>query len=125
MLKSILVISAGGAVGCVVRWLLSARFNGVLAAIPLGTLLANLAGCYLIGLAIAYLGTRPMLAPEWRLFLVTGFLGGLTTFSTFSAEVVTLLQSGRLMWAFGALALHVMGGLLMTFLGITTVMLSR
>jgi CrcB protein len=104
---------------------LSARFNGVLAAIPLGTLLANLAGCYLIGLAIAYLGTRPMLAPEWRLFLVTGFLGGLTTFSTFSAEVVTLLQSGRLMWAFGALALHVMGGLLMTFLGITTVMLSR
>ncbi|HTH45033.1 MAG TPA: fluoride efflux transporter CrcB [Oxalicibacterium sp.] len=125
MLKSILVISAGGAIGCIARWLLSARLNSVFAAIPLGTLVANLVGCYLIGLAIAYMGTRPALAPEWRLFVVTGMLGGLTTFSTFSAEVVTLLQAGRISWAFAMLALHVLGGLVMTFLGIASVMLTR
>ncbi|HEX2603673.1 MAG TPA: fluoride efflux transporter CrcB [Oxalicibacterium sp.] len=124
MLKSILVISAGGTIGCLARWLLGTRFNAVLASVPLGTLIANLAGCYMIGLAIAYLGARPMLAPEWRLFIVTGFLGGLTTFSSFSAEVVTLLQSGRMMWAFATLSLHVVGGLLMTFLGIATVTLT-
>jgi CrcB protein len=124
MLKSILVISAGGAVGCIARWVLSARLNGLFTSIPFGTLVANLAGCYMIGLAIAFLGARPMLAPEWRLFLVTGFLGGLTTFSTFSAEVVTMLQAGRMMWAFGTIALHVIGGLTMTFLGIATVMLT-
>jgi CrcB protein len=125
MLKSILVISAGGAIGCLVRWVLGARFNGLFASIPLGTLIANLVGCYLIGLAIAYLGARPMLAPEWRLFLITGFLGGLTTFSSFSAEVVTMLQNGRMMWAFATLSLHVMGGLAMTFLGIATLALTR
>jgi len=124
MLKSILAISAGGAIGCLVRWQLGARLNGVFASIPLGTLVANLAGCYLIGLAIAYLGARPMLAPEWRLFIVTGLLGGLTTFSSFSAEVMTLLQTGRVMWAFAALSLHVAGGLAMTFLGIATVTLA-
>jgi CrcB protein len=125
MLKSILVISAGGTIGCLVRWVLGARLNGMLSSIPLGTLVANLVGCYLIGLAIAYLGARPGLAPEWRLFIVTGFLGGLTTFSSFSAEVVTLLQSGRMMWAFATLSLHVIGGLMMTFLGIATVTLTR
>lgn len=124
MLKSILVISAGGAVGCVARWMLGSRFNGVFASVPLGTLLANLAGCYLIGVAIAYLGTRPMLAPEWRLFIVTGFLGGLTTFSSFSAEVMTLMQAGRMMSAFALLSMHVIGGLAMTFLGIATVTLT-
>lgn len=124
MLKSILVISAGGAVGCVARWMLGSRFNGVFASVPLGTLLANLAGCYLIGVAIAYLGTRPMLAPEWRLFIVTGFLGGLTTFSSFSAEVMALMQAGRMMSAFALLSMHVIGGLAMTFLGIATVTLT-
>lgn len=124
MLKSILVISAGGAVGCVARWMLGSRLNGLFPSVPLGTLVANLAGCYLIGLAIAYLGTRPMLAPEWRLFIVTGFLGGLTTFSSFSAEVMTLLQAGRMMSAFALLSMHVIGGLAMTFMGIATVTLA-
>jgi len=124
MLKSILVISAGGAVGCVARWLLGSRLNGIFASVPLGTLVANLAGCYLIGVAIAYLGTRPMLAPEWRLFIVTGFLGGLTTFSSFSAEVMTLMQAGRMLSAFALLSMHVIGGLAMTFLGIATVTLA-
>ncbi|GGI55446.1 fluoride efflux transporter CrcB [Oxalicibacterium solurbis] len=120
MLKSILVVSAGGAIGCVARWVVGAKLNSVLPSIPLGTLLANLAGCYLIGLAIAYLGARPELAPEWRLFIVTGFLGGLTTFSTLSAEVAIALQAGRLATAFGELALHVGGGLLLVFLGMAT-----
>jgi CrcB protein len=125
MLKSILIISAGGAIGCLARWGLGVRLNGLFAAVPLGTLIANLAGCYLIGLAIAYLGARPMLAPEWRLFLITGLLGGLTTFSSFSAEVVTMLQGGRVMWAFATLSLHVIGGLAMTFLGIAPLTLRQ
>lgn len=125
MLKSIVVIGLGGAAGCLMRWLLSSKLNGVFSVIPFGTLTANLVGCYLIGVAIAYLGAHPTLGPEWRLFVVTGFLGGLTTFSTFSAEVVSFLQSGRLMWAFGAITLHVAGALAMTFLGITTVVLTR
>lgn len=120
MLKSILAVSAGGAIGCVARWVVGAKLNNVLPSIPLGTLLANLAGCYMIGLAIAYLGARPELAPEWRLFIVTGFLGGLTTFSTLSAEVALALQAGRLATAFGELALHVVGGLLLVFLGMAT-----
>lgn len=125
MLKSIVAIGLGGAIGCLMRWLLSSKFNEVFSVIPLGTLIANLLGGYLIGVAVAFLGTHPTLGPEWRLFLVTGFLGGLTTFSTFSAEVVSLLQSGRLMWAFGEISLHLIGTLTMTFLGITTVMLTR
>lgn len=120
MLKSILAVSAGGAIGCVARWIVGAKLNSVLPSIPLGTLLANLAGCYMIGLAIAYLGARPELAPEWRLFIVTGFLGGLTTFSSLSAEVAVALQAGRLAAAFGELALHVGGGLLLVFLGMAT-----
>ena len=81
----------------------------------------NTSGGYLIGVAVAFFGNNPALAPEWRLFIITGFLGGLTTFSTFSAEVVSLLQQGRLAWAMGSIALHVVGSLLMTLLGIATV----
>jgi len=120
MLKSILVISAGGALGCLLRWVLGVKLNSLLSALPLGTLAANLVGCYLIGFAIAYLGARPAVAPEWRLFVVTGFLGGLTTFSTFTAEVAAALQAGRMMWAFGELAVHICGGLVMVFLGMAT-----
>lgn len=83
-----------------------------------GTLLANLVGGYVIGAAIAYFAQAPGIAPEWRLLIITGFCGGLTTFSTFSAEVVTLLQEGRLGWAAGAIATHVSGSLLMTLLGL-------
>ncbi|WP_447833802.1 fluoride efflux transporter CrcB [Aeromonas veronii] len=85
--------------------------------ISLGTLVANLLGGYLIGIAIAFFSANPNLPPEWRLLVITGFLGGLTTFSTFSAEVTSLLQAGRLAWAGGAICVHVLGSLAMTLAG--------
>ena len=123
MFKSILVISIGGAAGSLLRWLLNVRLNGLFSVVPFGTLVANLFGCYLIGLAIGYFSSHQTLDPAWRLFVITGFIGGLTTFSKFSAEVVTMMQSGRLVWAFGTISLHVGGSLAMTILGILTVML--
>jgi CrcB protein len=116
----VLAISFGAAAGALLRWQLGARLNSFFPAVPPGTLAANMIGGYIIGLAIAYLAQAPNLAPEWRLFIVTGFCGGLTTFSTFSAEVVTLLQEGRLVWAMGAIAIHVTGSLMMTLAGLAT-----
>ncbi len=94
--------------------------NSLFPTIPLGTLSANLAGGYLIGVAMTLFASLPGLAPEWRLLVITGFLGGLTTFSTFSAEVTILLQQGRFLWAGAAISAHVAGSLLMTLLGIAT-----
>ena len=88
--------------------------------IPLGTLLANLVGGYLVGIAIAFFSNNPSLSPEWKLFVITGFLGGLTTFSSLSAEVVVLIQRGELTWALGIALLHLIGSLALTFLGILT-----
>ena len=121
MLNSILAISAGASLGAVLRWLLGASLNSLFPTVPLGTLAANLGGGYLIGVAIALFANHPALAPEWRLLIITGFLGGLTTFSTFSAEVTGLLQQGRPAWAAAAISLHVGGSLLMTLLGLATV----
>jgi len=123
MLQPILAISAGASAGAVLRWLLGLALNAVFPTIPLGTLAANLLGGYLIGLAMTVFAALPGLAPEWRLLIITGFLGGLTTFSTFSAEVTVLLQQGRYLWAGAAIAGHVAGSLLMTMLGIATVVL--
>lgn len=95
--------------------------NALFPAIPPGTLAANLIGGYLIGVALAVFAHHPGLTPEWRLFVITGFLGGLTTFSTFSAEVTALVQEGRILWAAGAIGVHVIGSLLMTMLGLATV----
>lgn len=120
MLNSILAISAGASLGAVLRWILGSSLNTLFPAIPPGTLAANLIGGYLIGLSVAFFGQHAGLAPEWRLFVITGFLGGLTTFSTFSAEVTNLLQQGRLLWAGGAIATHVLGSLAMTLLGMAT-----
>ena len=117
MWKAILVISLGSAIGALLRWMLGSKLNGMFPAIPPGTLAANLIGGYVIGVAAAYFAQAPAIAPEWRLFLITGFCGGLTTFSTFSAEVVTLLQEGRLPMAMGAIATHVTGSVLMTLAG--------
>lgn len=117
MWKAIVVISLGSAFGALLRWALGTRLNALFPAIPPGTLAANLIGGYIIGLAVAYFAQAPEISPEWRLFIITGFCGGLTTFSTFSAEVVTLLQDGRLGTAAGAIALHVSGSLLMTLAG--------
>ncbi len=125
MLNSILAISAGASAGAVVRWLLGRSLNALFPALPPGTLVANLLGGYLIGLAMAIFAGMPGLAPEWRLMIITGFLGGLTTFSTFSAEVTTLLQQGRLLWAGTAISIHVAGSLIMTILGLATVALCK
>lgn len=120
MFNAILAISAGASLGAVSRWLLGTSLNALFPSIPPGTLLANLIGGYLIGLAVAYFGQHSGLAPEWRLFVITGFLGGLTTFSTFSAEVTTLLQQGRMLMAGGAIALHVLGSLAATLAGLAS-----
>lgn len=86
----------------------------------MGTLAANLIGAYIIGLAMGYFLQTPGISPEWRLLIITGFCGGLTTFSTFSAEVVTLLQEAELGWAAGTIVVHVSGSLILTFAGLCT-----
>ncbi|MGH8139511.1 MAG: fluoride efflux transporter CrcB [Steroidobacteraceae bacterium] len=119
--KSIVAICVGASLGALLRWWLGARFNSYFPSVPPGTVAANLIGGYVIGVAIAFFASFPALAPEWRLLIITGFCGGLTTFSTFSAEVVTLLQQGRALPACGAIAIHLVGSLVMTFAGIATV----
>jgi CrcB protein len=121
MWRSLVAVAIGGALGCVLRWYLALLFNRYFPAIPPGTLAANLIGCYAIGVALAFFALSPAIPSEWRLFIITGFCGGLTTFSTFSAEIVLLLQSGRAIAALGAVGVHVIGSLLMTFAGIGTV----
>jgi CrcB protein len=125
MLKSVVAISLGASLGALLRWWLGAKLNGAFPAIPPGTLAANIVGGYIIGLGIAFFASFSALAPEWRLFVITGFCGGLTTFSTFSAEIVVLLQQGRPLWACGAAALHLATSVLMTFAGIGTVVWIR
>jgi CrcB protein len=121
MWKSIVAICLGASLGALLRWWLGTRLNSYFPAIPPGTLAANLIGGYIIGLGIAFFAAFPALAPEWRLLIITGFCGGLTTFSTFSAEVVTLLQEGRGLSACGAIAAHLVGSLAMTLAGMGTV----
>ncbi len=121
MIASLLAICVGASAGAVLRWVLALALNTTFPLLPLGTLVANLGGGYLMGVALAVLGSHPAWAPEWRLLVVTGFLGGLTTFSTFSAEVTTLIQQGRLLWAGLAISAHVVGSLVMTLLGLATV----
>ena len=121
MIASIASVSAGAAIGALLRWLLASRFNHLFPALPLGTLAANLVGGYLIGVAIAIFAQMPELSPQARLFVITGFLGGLTTFSTFSAEVVTQLQQGHTAWALATAAAHLFGSFALTALGILTV----
>jgi len=120
MWKPIFIISLGASIGAVLRWLLGVKFNSYFPTLPPGTLIANLVGGYIIGLAIAYFSQAPGIAPEWRLLIITGFCGGLTTFSTFSAEVVTLIQQGKTTWAMSSIAIHVSGSLIMTLAGLAT-----
>jgi CrcB protein len=115
-----LAIGLGAALGAWLRWGFGLWLNPVLPELPLGTLTANLLGGYLVGLAVAFFMQHPGLSPEWRLFAVTGFLGGLTTFSTFSAETVTLLMRGQYLWGTAIIAAHLCGSLLMTVCGIQT-----
>ncbi|MDL2284285.1 fluoride efflux transporter CrcB [Oxalobacter sp. OttesenSCG-928-P03] len=118
MIYSILSICIGAATGALLRWGLGISLNALFPAIPPGTLVANLAGAFLIGLCLAFFAHSPNIAGEWRLLVITGFLGSLTTFSTFSAEVVTLIQQGRLLMACTAASIHLFGSLGMTFLGL-------
>lgn len=125
MLHSILAISLGASIGAVMRWLLGLSLNSLFPAIPPGTLMANMLGGYLVGVALAFFAGHPDIAPEWRLMIITGFLGGLTTFSTFSSEITTLIQQGRLIWAGIAISAHVGGSLLMTILGMASMSLLK
>jgi len=121
VIHSIVSICAGASLGALLRWFLAGRLNPLLPFLPPGTLAANLIGGYLIGVAIALFTALPDLSPQWRLFVITGFLGGLTTFSTFSAEVVMQLHQGRPGWALVTAVMHLAGSLLLTALGIATV----
>ena len=125
MLNSMFLVGAGAAAGAVLRWLLGLGLNGLFPAIPLGTLVANLVGGYLMGIAMETLSAPLGLAPELRLLLITGLLGGLTTFSTFSGEVVRLMQQGRLAMAGAEITAHVAGSVILTLLGVATVMWVR
>ncbi len=118
---SMLAVGIGAALGAWLRWGLGALLNPFLPVLPLGTLAANLLGGYLVGVAVAVFAQHPGLAPEARLFIITGFLGGLTTFSTFSAEAVHLLTRGEYAWAAAHVAAHLSGSLVMTLLGLLTV----
>jgi CrcB protein len=121
MWKSVAAVCVGGIAGCLLRWLLGLWFNTQPSVVPLGTLAANLIGGYIVGVAVAFFALNSNLAPEWRLLVITGFCGGLTTFSSFSAEVVTMLRQDRIFWACSTIALHLLGSLLMTFAGIATI----
>jgi CrcB protein len=125
MFTAVIAISLGAALGALSRWGLALSLNHIFPALPPGTLVANLVGGYLVGLAVALFAQFPALPSEWRLFVITGFLGGLTTFSTFSAEVVTALQQGRTGWAAATVATHVLGSLALTVAGLATPSLLR
>ncbi len=122
---SVFVISIGAAIGANIRWLLGLWLNALFPSLPPGTLAANWLGAWLIGITLGLFLWLPQLAPEWRLFLVTGMLGGLTTFSSFSAEIFTNLQAGRWTLAGLGIAAHVGGSLLLTGLGIATFAIVR
>jgi len=125
-LYAVIAVATGAALGALLRWALGLAFNPVFPTIPMGTLASNLIGGYLVGVAVSYFGANASLAPEWRLFAITGFLGGLTTFSTFSAEVVGLMRSGQLAWALAEAAVHMLGSFVMTAAGMYTIyLLSR
>lgn len=120
MWLSVLSIGAGAAIGANLRWLLGVWLNALFPAIPPGTLVANLLGAWLIGIGIALFAQLPSLSPELRLFVITGFLGALTTFSTFSAEMFSNIQAGRYGMVLLGIGVHVLGSLAMTGLGFLT-----
>jgi len=115
-----IAVGVGAAIGAWLRWFFSVTWNAVNPALPYGTLAANLVGGYLIGLAVGFFDSHAALPPEWRLLAITGFLGGLTTFSTFSSEVISNLMVGDFGWALLHLLAHLGGSLLLTAAGLWT-----
>ncbi len=115
---SFLAVFGGAGCGALLRWWLGGLLNPVFPTIPLGTVAANLIGGLLVGVASAFFTHNAGLAPEWRLLIITGFMGGLTTFSTFSVEVVTLIGRHEHWWALGAASVHLVGSLILTGIGI-------
>jgi CrcB protein len=115
---SFLAVGLGAFAGAVVRWVLGIALNPILPTLPLGTLVANLGGGLVIGMMLGLFAHYETLPIAWRLAITTGFLGGLTTFSTFSAETVTLFLRQQYGWAAAIIAAHVVGSLLMTLAGI-------
>ncbi len=116
----IAAVGIGGALGSLLRYVFSASWNSLVPTLPLGTLASNLVGGYFVGLAVAFFSANPDLTPEWRLLIITGFMGGLTTFSSFSAEAVSLMQAGNYSAAAIHTALHLFGSFAMTALGFAT-----
>lgn len=110
-------VGAGAMLGAWARWGLGTWLNPLVPSLPMGTLAANLGGGYLVGIAVAFFGANASIAPEWRLACITGFLGALTTFSTFSAEAVQLLQHGKYLAAGLHSGAHLFGAILATILG--------
>jgi len=116
-----LAVGIGASLGAWLRWWLGYRLNAVFPTIPLGTLAANLIGGLLVGVAMAHFDRFPGLSPQARLMIVTGFLGGLTTFSTFSAEVISLFKRNEYLWGLAAVGAHLFGSLALTAIGILLV----
>jgi CrcB protein len=114
VLQILLAVFIGGGTGSVLRWLLGMRLNPLHHVVPIGTLTANLLGAFIIGAGLAWFNRMTHIDPMWKLLITTGFCGGLTTFSTFSAEVVFLLQDGRFGWALLNVAVNLLGSFAMT-----------
>ncbi|MGC1550440.1 MAG: fluoride efflux transporter CrcB [Rhodanobacter sp.] len=117
-ISGFIAVGLGGAIGCWIRWILGILLNPIFPTLPLGTLAANLLGGLIMGCMMGIFEHFQTLPPELRLFALTGFLGGLTTFSTFSAEADTLLLRHQYLWFGGHVAMHLIGSLSMTILGI-------
>lgn len=116
-MHSVIAISLGAMLGALARWRLSLWLNQGTAILPWGTLAANWIGAYIVGVAVVFFQSQTQIDPAWRLAVITGFLGALTTFSTFSAEVIGMLQHGRFALAAGTAGLHLLGSLLLTWVG--------
>lgn len=123
MLKSLFAVILGGGLGSALRWGLSNRLNALFPSLPPGTLTANVLAGFIIGMALSWFIKQPNIDPVWRLFIATGVCGGLSTFSTFSSEILVMLQNGHWQWALLSILTHVLGSLLAVFAGFTLISL--
>ncbi|BDH47717.1 putative fluoride ion transporter CrcB [Salmonella enterica subsp. enterica serovar Choleraesuis] len=123
MLKSLFAVMIGGGIGSALRWGISNRLNALFPSLPPGTLTANVVAGFIIGMALSWFMRQPQIDPVWRLFITTGVCGGLSTFSTFSSEILVMLQGGNWHWALISILVHVLGSLLAVFAGFTLISL--